>query len=170
MAEIPEIKSPVVEAIEASYQAEIASEERTYLGASILGDECERKLWYGFRWAFAPERFSGRMLRLFQTGHREEARIIEDLRRIPGAEVRDLDFETGAQWMVTFAGGHAGGHADGRMTGVPDAEAAEHLVEIKTHNDRSFKSLKKDGVEKAKPVHYAQMQIYMHGLGLTRAL
>lgn len=169
MAELPELKSPVVAAIEAGWDSLPPDEERGYLGGSVIGQECERRLFYDFRWANPPEVFPARMLRLFQTGHVEEARIVEDLRRA-GIKVRDVDPETGEQWLVTCANGHAGGHADGRVSGVPSAEATEHLLECKSHNDKSFKALKKDGVEKSKPVHYAQMQFYMHGLGLTRAL
>lgn len=169
MPEIPDLKSPVVAAIEAAYERGTES-ERAYLGASVLGSECERQLWYSFRWAVPPEKFDGRKLRLFQTGHREEERLLNDLRRI-GVEVTEHDPVTGYQWVaVVVADGHCRGHADARAIGIPGAEKTEHAVECKTHNDKSFKALKKDGVEKSKPVHYAQMQLYMHGLGLTRAL
>lgn len=168
MAELPELKSPVVTAIEAAW-AERNDEQRTYLGASVLGGECERRLFYDFRWAHDPEKFDGRKRRLFAHGDVEERRIIEDLLAI-GVIVSEVDPATGDQWAVRFANGHGGGHADGRLMGVPEAEKTEHLLEAKSHNDKSFKALKKDGVQKSKPVHYAQMQIYMHGLGLTRAL
>lgn len=49
---------------------------RNHLGASLIGDDCSRKLWYSFRWVF-KERFSGRLLRLFNRGHREEDRFVE---------------------------------------------------------------------------------------------
>lgn len=166
--ELPEIKSPVVVAIDAAWAGR-NDEQRGYLGASVLGKECERQLWYDFRWAHDAEKFSGRMLRLFATGDVEEGRLKEDLRAI-GVEVLDVDPATGEQWAVAFANGHARGHADGRLLNVPSAEKTEHLFEAKTHNDKSFKALVKDRVEKSKPVHFAQMQLYMHGLGLTRAL
>ncbi len=60
---------------------------RTHLGASLIGHECSRHLWYVFRWV-RHERFPPRMLRLFNRGHREEARFIEWLRGI-GWEVSD---------------------------------------------------------------------------------
>lgn len=169
MAELPEVKSPVVAAIEAMW-ATRDDGQRWYLGASVLGRECERALFYDFRWAHEPEKFEGRMLRLFATGDVEEERIIADLRAI-GCDVRDIDATTGEQWAIRFANGHGGGHADGIVSGIPGAEKTDHLLEVKTHNDKSFKALKKDGgVEKAKPQHFAQMQTYMHGLGLSRAL
>ena len=50
------------------------------VGASSIGHKCERYLWYQFRWFFR-EKFNGRMLRLFDRGHREEARFNEWLER-----------------------------------------------------------------------------------------
>ncbi len=58
---------------------------RWHLGASLIGDGCKRKLWYLFRWTFR-EQTDGRKQRLFNRGHREEARFIEWLEGI-GAEV-----------------------------------------------------------------------------------
>lgn len=58
---------------------------RTHLGASLIGRECSRYLWYVFRWVKAAK-FDGRMQRLFQRGHREEAQFIAMLEGI-GATV-----------------------------------------------------------------------------------
>lgn len=54
---------------------------RTHLGASLIGEECSRKLWYIFRWA-VREQHTGRQQRLFQRGHKEEASFIEYLEGI----------------------------------------------------------------------------------------
>lgn len=63
---------------------------RNHLGASLIGHDCKRYLWYIFRWAFREtykdEASHARMQRLFNRGHREEARFIEWLEGI-GAEV-----------------------------------------------------------------------------------
>ena len=45
-----------------------------------------------------------------------------------------------------------------------------HVLEFKTHNAKSFADLQKNGVAKSKPVHYAQMQLYMALTGMTRAM
>ena len=169
MAQLPEAVDHISALIDASYERGDTEARRGYLGASAIGDECERKLWYEFRWAHAPEGFEGRMLRLFQTGHREEERLINYLKRI-GVEVDEIDPATGRQFAVSAIGGHFRGHMDGRATNVPGAPVVAHVVECKTHNDKSFKALVKDGVARAKPQHYAQMQAYMHLNGLTRAL
>ncbi|TLG71837.1 hypothetical protein [Methylocystis sp. B8] len=168
MAMIIDLDSPT-EAIYKAYVDSNDDEERTYLGASIIGEECESKLWYGFRWAMTPEQFDGRMLRLFQTGHHEEARMIDDLRRA-SLEVWDRDSDTGEQFGVSDVGGYFRGHADGFLVGVIEAPTTPHLFEAKTHNTKSFAKLKAEGVCKAKPLHYAQMQVYMHLMSLTRVL
>lgn len=56
-------------------------EFNTRLGASIIGHDCKRFLWYSFRWAFKAVN-DARMLRLGQRGNLEEARFIEYLRGI----------------------------------------------------------------------------------------
>ena len=54
---------------------------RTHLGASVIGDDCQRKLWYNFRWITKPK-FEPRVKRLLNRGQREEERIVEYLRGI----------------------------------------------------------------------------------------
>lgn len=51
---------------------------RWHLGASLIGHECQRYLFYVYRWCF-KEQFDGRMQRLFNRGHREEERFIQYL-------------------------------------------------------------------------------------------
>ena len=90
MADLPEIVPLTTSAIWSGWEREQDRSRRTYVGASVLGDECERKLWYSFRWAHEPEVFDGRKLRLFNTGHVEEDRLIADLRRA-GIDVLDMN-------------------------------------------------------------------------------
>lgn len=54
---------------------------RSHLGASLIGRECKRYLWYIFRWCL-HEKTTGRQQRLFNRGHREEARFVEWLEGI----------------------------------------------------------------------------------------
>lgn len=160
---------PIVGAIYAAYETREASETaRTYLGASIIGKECSRALWYDFHWA-SRERFDGRMLRLFQTGHLAEPRFVADLRAI-GATVFDADPATGKQFGFTDHGGHARGHMDGCVKGLPGGGQAWHVAEYKTHSAKSFALLKKEGVQKSKPMHFDQMQWYMGKSGMERGL
>lgn len=163
MAELPKPHSATVDAIHRVYEARARIGHNDGIAISQAADECDRRLWYGFRWAYPPERHEGRQLRLFQTGEREETRMLDDLRAI-GCEVG------GEQERVRACGEHVRGKLDGRATGIPEAPVTEHVVECKTHNDKSFKELLKKGVQVAKPAHYAQIQLYMELTGLTRGL
>ena len=165
MVAIP--NTPTIDAIYALYSKRAAEEPaRDYLGGSEIGRECNRRIWYSFR-QVAREEIEGRMARLFQTGHREEARIIQDLRDI-GCEVLDKDPATGKQWRYT--NGHISGGLDAVVKGLPEAPKTWHLLEVKTANKKRFDELEKHGVQKAKPEHYAQMMIYMGMAELTRAV
>lgn len=169
MVDIADATSPVVAAIAKVYEdREGAQPPRTYLGASIIGKECARALWYDFRWA-RREKFDGRMLRLFQTGHLAEPRFVQDLRDI-GCEVLDCDPATGRQFAHADHSGHMGGHMDGKGRYIPGGGQKWHVLEFKTHSAKSFKELLAKGVALAKPQHYAQMQWYMGKEGLDRAL
>ena len=169
MTAIPQPTNATVAAMYSTYEESQSDSRRSHLGASQIGHPCERQLWYGFRWA-KQMKHRGQLLRLFQTGHLEEPRMINDL-RAAGVQVLDVDPSTGRQWGARAADGHFGGSADGAGLGIPEAPRTWHLLEFKTHGQKSFKDLEKKGsVELSKPEHAAQMQIYMHLLGLKRAL
>ena len=133
-----------------------AQSPRPHLGISMVGQSCARRVWYAFRF-YKPESFSGRILRLFRRGAKEEDLVCDDLAKA-GHPVR------ARQKRV-----HISGHVSGSIDGIIEWEGKEHLLEIKTHNKKSFDDLEKNGVEKSKPQHYTQMQLYMAGLDLTRA-
>lgn len=168
MALLPPRPAPTVEAIYAAYEADAGDGWRDHLGASLIGKECERALWYDFRWVTRPQH-TGRILRLFETGQLEEARIVRNLRRT-GATVLDVDPETGRQWRVEAHGGHFAGSLDAVAIGLLEAPKTWHVVEFKTHSAQSFAELKRDGVQRSKPRHWAQMQVYLHLTGITRAM
>lgn len=162
----------IAQAIYRHYAAH-ADPPRPHLGGSEIGAECARRIWYGFRWAYdrklgdGSEADTGRVLRLFQRGHREEAFFIADLRAL-GLEVYECDPNTGKQWHFTAFGGHFGCSLDGVIRRMGEREWG--LLECKTHNDDSFKALQENGVYVAKPQHWYQMQCYMHMSGLRWAL
>lgn len=169
MGNLTDLPNPIVEAIYATHkQAGDAELSRGYLGASAIGQECSRALWYSFRWAGKPE-FSGRMFRLFQTGHMAEHRFNAEMRAI-GATVHEVDPATGKQFGFSGHGGHARGHMDGCAIDIPTGGAKWHVLEYKTHGSKSFAKLKDHGVKKSKPEHYAQVVWYMGKSGMDRAL
>ena len=148
-----------------TYEARRKSEHRPHLGGSQIGRECERALWYQFRWAWTPK-FEGRMLRLFETGDREEDRIVRNLRDI-GVTVWDRDPETGRQVAFHAFGGHFALSLDGVGEGFPES-SVPHTLEFKTMNTKNFKALQNMGLKKAQPVYWAQCQIGMHLSKLDR--
>lgn len=140
----------------------VQSEMRPYLGMSGIGHPCNRYLWYAFRWCFTDS-YSQRVRRLFTRGHREEAAVIAELEKI-GIKCY------GDQTECVMVDGHVRGHCDGLCDNVPEAKKTTHLLEIKTMNDSYFKDMVKKGIQQSKPIYYAQLQLYMKGLKLTRAL
>lgn len=137
---------------------------RPHMGCSTLGHPCDRWLWLSFRWAVQPT-FPGRILRLFRRGQNEEPVIVSDLRAI-GVDIR----ATGASQSRVDLGCHVSGSVDGIIEhGLPEAPKTRHVAEFKTHSLKSFDDMVKHGVQKSKPMHYVQMQLYMAGLEIDRA-
>jgi hypothetical protein len=156
---------------------------RSHLGASMIGRECARELWYSFRWC-VKNTFEGRMIRLFNRGHLEEARFVAMLLAV-NINVWQHD-EKGKQFRIVGHNGHDGGSTDGVARGFPEMPDVAVLVEFKTHGEKSFaklagtfknkESLWKgnkrqggEGVLAAKWEHFVQMQRYMGYYGLPYA-
>lgn len=131
---------------------------RTHLGGSEIGEVCSRRLVYSFRW-MSQENHIARMLRLFQRGHKEENVFVELLRGI-GCSVSDQQ-ENGQQHRITTDNKHFGGSLDGVIS-LPERYNLPFpmLLEMKTHNDKSFKKLVADGMRVTKPKHFAQCCTY----------
>lgn len=140
---------------------------RSHLGASVIGRECAREIWYSFHWTTA-RKFDARMLRLFNRGHLEEPRFLALLKTI-GCTVHHID-NRGKQFRIGPGHrGHAGGGIDAVVIGCPDMPMPI-LGEFKTHNDASFRKVAEEGVLKAKWEHFVQMQAYMGDLTLPAAI
>ena len=168
MAELPVTSCPTRDAIFAAYEADTSDGFRSHLGASLIGKECERALWYDFRWT-TKARFPGRVLRLFETGNREEERLVRNLRRT-GATVVEVDPQSGRQFRVAAHGGHFGGSLDAVAINLIEAPKTWHVVEFKTHAQKSFTDLATKRVRESKPQHYAQIQVYMLLTEISRAI
>jgi hypothetical protein len=137
------------------------------LGASSIGEECLRKIWMDWR-GYDSTDFDGRMLRLFETGNLQEDRIVSDL-KAAGYTVYEKD-SNGEQFTFTDETGHFVVKTDGVIKGIPSAENTPHVLEIKTHNKKSFEELEKKGVVISKPMHYYQVQAGMLFSGIERGL
>lgn len=134
---------------------------RGHLGASVIGRECPRSVALSYRKASPDAAVDGRMVRLFNRGHMEEARLAACL-QVAGFQLK-LISKGGGQ--ISYKTGDLQGSVDGVIR-LQDGSLA--VLEFKTMNRRSWDKLEKDGL--IKPEHLAQMQCGMHGLGLKQAM
>lgn len=105
-------------------------EHRDYIGASSIGSECPRKLWYRFN--KYPEEFNADSLRRFADGHAVEERILNWLKAIPNIKVWAHD-DNGEQFGFSALDGRYQGHYDGviRIDGIT------YVLEIKASTKQS---------------------------------
>ena len=142
---------------------------RNHLGASLIGNDCSRQLWFTFRWC-QKETFDGRRLRLFNRGHREEERFLEWLRGI-GCKFPETP-PYGSQHKISDCNGHFGGSLDEKGFLPESYEIPEQILfEFKTNGTGAgFDKLSKSGMALAKEVHYAQICTYGYKEGLNYCL
>lgn len=138
------------------------NEFRPHLGASLIGHECMRYLWLSFRWA-AKKEVPGSVWRIFRRGSNEESIVINDLEGAGCIVTRRQEYVSAHEAGL---GGSIDGVIDCSVFGVDNLM----VLEIKTHNKKSFDDLTRKGVTLSKPLHYAQCQLYMAGTGLKQAL
>ncbi len=168
MAAIPEPTHGTAALIHDLYERRAAAQQpREYLGWSKIGETCDRALWMSFRWA-EREQIEGRIARLFDTGQREEDRVLQDLRDA-GVQVWDRDPATGKQFAVWSVRGHLRGHLDAIALGLPEAPKTAHVVDVKTANTKKFNEVMKHGLRATYPKYWAQGMGYMGHMQLTRA-
>lgn len=140
---------------------------RDYLGASIIGEKCNRKLWYSFR-NYKDQELDSRMIRLFNRGHMEEGRFVA-LLDTAKMEITIMD-ENKKQIGFLIPEIAFGGSCDGVVKNCPDIPDGELAIcEFKTHGDKSFREMLKIGI-RSKMTHYYQMQTYMGKLGYNYGL
>lgn len=142
-------------AIDAHISNEREDEKRNYIGASSIGSDCLRQIWYeynGFKGTFDP-----RILRIFEVGKRLEGLVVDWLREA-GFNVSDQQHVFKDQELQYFQG-----HCDGVI------EKPHAILEIKTAKDSSFKQFVKHGLKKWMPKYYDQLQAYLGMSGLINA-
>jgi hypothetical protein len=143
-----------------------AQPPREYLGASGLGAPCERQLQYGYTKAPVDhgKAFSGRLLRIFERGHRTEDMAIGWL-RLAGFTLKTED-ANGHQFGFSVAGGRLRGHVDGVLLAGPAGFAYPALWENKCLGAKSWREVEKKGLAASKPIYAAQMAVYQSYLEL----
>lgn len=137
---------------------------RTTLGLSEIGHQCHRYLWYIHN-GYTKGKSSGQKLRLFEFGKSIESLVIKDLINA-GYQVHSQQEEI----FFELNGIKLYGHIDGKIEGLSESKQT-HVLEIKSCNDKAFKSLLKiRSYEQWQPKYKGQIQVYMLGCELKRAL
>jgi hypothetical protein len=169
MAPLPKPINHTVDAIYRAYEeARGESYEGLGISISLLGEECERALWYGLRWASEQEKITGIKAITFETGDIEEQRLLNSLRMI-GCEVVDVD-ENGKQVRAEAVAGHVRGKLDGKVIGLPEAPKTWHVVECKSAKEKYYNPIVKKGVREGYYTHWVQLNTYGHLHNFERGL
>jgi hypothetical protein len=115
------------------------------------------------------EDFPGRVLRIFEAGHRFEEMTIRWI-RLAGFDLRTHQ-RNGEQFGFSVADGRFRGHIDGVIVDGPDV-GVEYpvLFEHKALKSSSWQDIVKQGVKVSKPIYWAQVQVYMAYLAVERTL
>jgi hypothetical protein len=135
---------------------------RPYLGASIIGHECARRI--QFDWWCKPE-LAARTREIFERGHYFEERARQRL------IAAGFKFAPPEALAFTAANGALRGHADGVIIAGPDL-AGVYLIypaiwEHKALNATSWRAVERDGLEKKYPQYLAQVALYQAYLNIT---
>ena len=155
----------IVDAIDNGYLSDKEEKSRAYLGASIIGNQCDALLAFNLR-GFPNEPPSPRLKRIFRLGHILEDEVVKDLKKRAKLDVWEVDGLTGRQHSYELWGGHIKAHMDGHI----ELNGEVHVLEIKSMNDASHAKFKKNGVKISHPQYFAQVQMMMGMSGIQKSL
>lgn len=174
MVAIPQRSDPTLDALKSFCEQAQNRERRDYLGASSIGHECSRKVWYGFYKPELAKPMSWKSLWAIEDGHRTESLIASRLQAMDGIEL--ITEKNGKQIRFEALDGRFCGHVDGLIRGLLQAPAKWHVWECKATNEKRFAEFQKCKLrmgEKAalkdwNLTYFVQAQIYMHYLNIDR--
>src|SRR5262245_17698976 len=156
---------PINEAINAAIErvaSTTAELPRPYLGASIVGHECLRRV--QFDWWCKPE-LPARTREIFGRGHYFEERTRQHL------IAAGFKFAPPEALAFSAADGALRGHADGIIIHAPDLPGAyliyPFLWEHKAVNAKNWRAVERDGLEKPFPQYATQVALYQAYLDIT---
>lgn len=133
---------------------------RDYIGASIIGSECLRQIWYEFK-GYPSTEVPAKLLRTWEIGRTLEAVILQWLKDA-GIEIQDNPVGL-AEALKAPRNPYFQGHVDAIW--VKDGKAFA-VIEAKTAKDSSFNKFVNTGLRRWNPQYYAQVQSYMGMSGI----
>ena len=140
------------------HQSKDDEQVRNYIGASIIGSDCLRQIWYEFKGTKA-ESVPTKTRRTWAIGKNLE-RLIFSWLKDAGLKIEVHDYTWHAKDKPYFQG-----HFDGLIT----IGAQLSILEIKTAKNASFTIFVKKGLKVWNPQYYAQVQSYMGMSGIYSA-
>lgn len=171
-----EYKDPLIEAIYQHIEEEAKKERpRSYVGASSIGDDCEKKLYYQLRHPELAKERKAELILAANDGHRGEDLMASYIRKIPGIELITHGAD-GKQLGFSDLDGKFRGHCDGLITGLPLAPKTRHVWEHKVKNEKFYNKITdlktlndiKEVLALWDYVYYCQAVVYMHYFDCTR--
>lgn len=137
---------------------------RNYIGASIIGHECERAIYYSYHNAPSID-FAPRTKITFDVGKRLETLILDYLDLAQYTIIRP-DGNNKNLFCFDVANGQFQGHLDGFLV----IDGRNYVLEIKTANNARFQIFKNKGIRAFSETYYAQVQAYMGMTNTDRAI
>lgn len=155
-----------VEAIDVGYDSKGRGKARQYIGASIIGNQCDAYISLCMR-GFPEDPPPAFLKRIFNLGHILEDEIVKDLKRQANLRVWEVDGVTGKQHTYEQWGGHVVCHTDGH---IELDDGVLRILEIKSMNNNSFTKFQDKGVSVSHPHYYEQVQMMMGMSGFDESL
>lgn len=122
-------------------------EKRNYIGASQIGNPCQRAIWYDYK-HYPKKPYSAKQLRTFEIGKRLESMILSEL-TVSNIKWSNYDI---VDTIPFFRG---------TCDAILSINDQKYILEIKTAKDVSFKKFIKLGLKDWNKQYYAQIQTYM---------
>ncbi len=150
---INEIKSAII--------ANASQEERKYIGASLIGRQCNREIWYRYH-GIEGESITPRTLVTFEIGHRLEEMLIDYI-KLTGIPIEEPCESN--NWLAVKDADIA--YFSGHMDAVINHDS---VLEIKTTNKAGFSRFLNEGLRSWSSSYYSQLQAYMGMSGLEKGV
>lgn len=135
---------------------------RNYLGASIIGIECDRQLWY--KCHAEPEEITPRTKRIFSLGDAIEQEVVLMLHEAGFEGVWTVDPKTKKQYG--FNDGVFGGHVDG----VLKHEGVSYAFDVKSASKNRFGEFKRKELKDVSREYYIQILLYVKYLRTNKGM
>lgn len=143
-------------------------ERRAYLGASAVGESCERRVQFEFVGVPKEKDFKPDTLRKFDFGHMGEE-LAKGWFQAAGFKLTNINQRTGRPFGFEQLDGRFRGHVDGVFLDGPKVEGVGYpcLWETKSVGAKTFREIAKHGLKKSRPGYYSQVAVYAAYLELT---